>query len=648
MPIYRVALPQIMYDRPAEEISLPIEPPYPTPTALPEKFPVPTATPPPQRFPAPTVIRPGRPTATATSIPATATATETSVPATATATETSVPATATSIPATATATPSPTVTRIPATATATSIPATATATRIPATATPTPIANLTGDVALWKPWEQRLAAPVGVEPAAISLSATLTAPDGSQIMVPGFWDGEAFVLRSFFGQAGRWTWSTSTSPSVAALNQQGQLQVGAVATNETNPLYRSGRLVVPAGGRYLAHADGTPFFWLGDTVWDAPLHMTDAEWVQYLDDRAARGFSVIQIALAPTWSGAQDRAGNPPFNGAIDQPNHPFWAGFERKVALANQRGLVVMVVGLGDPLAQNNTNQAAAERFSRYLIARLHAAHVIFSPSFDHAFNTTLDGVGNAMRSMTSQHLITQHPGTPSGQSTNVHAENYYSRSYLDISGNQSGHNSGNRSRVFGQAISWNLSLWKRGTKPVINLEAFYDANGTQPGANGSRQGTAYDARAAGYLSFFSGASGYTYGAQGLWQLQRDPSQADYWVGAMAYPSASEMTIMRNLLTSLPWWQLQPVHERILSQPALTERKIALAATADRRLALAYFPTNESATIDLSGFATTLQVIWINPTTGAQQGDANISGGGSVTLTPPASGDWVVLIQGL
>jgi hypothetical protein len=115
-----------------------------------------------------------------------------------------------------------------------------------------------------------------------------------------------------------------------------------------------------------------------------------------------------------------------------------------------------------------------------------------------------------------------------------------------------------------------------------------------------------------------------------------------------MAYPSSSEMTIMRNLLTSLPWWQLQPVHERILSQPTIAERKIALAATADRRLALAYFPTNESATIDLSGFAATLQVIWINPTTGAQQGDANISGGRSVTLTPPASGDWVVLIQGL
>ncbi len=35
----------------------------------------------------------------------------------------------------------------------------------------------------------------------------------------------------------------------------------------TNPLYTHGPLRVTANRRFLEHADGTPFFWLGDTWW---------------------------------------------------------------------------------------------------------------------------------------------------------------------------------------------------------------------------------------------------------------------------------------------------------------------------------------------------------------------------------------------
>ena len=34
-----------------------------------------------------------------------------------------------------------------------------------------------------------------------------------------------------------------------------------------NPLFNHGILRPSSGGRYLEHADGTPFYWLGDTHW---------------------------------------------------------------------------------------------------------------------------------------------------------------------------------------------------------------------------------------------------------------------------------------------------------------------------------------------------------------------------------------------
>jgi hypothetical protein len=514
------------------------------------------------------------------------------------------------------------------------------------TIAPTAIATLRGDVAVWQMWELAIAPPTGLEQQPMRLSAQLVGPDGTRILAPGFWDGRVWRVRSFFPQAGIWSWQLVSEPRQAALEQSGQILVDPVATGETNPLYRSGAAMVSAEGRYLVHADGTPFFWLGDTMWDAALQMDLAEWEAYLADRAALGFSVIQLALAPSWSGSQDRQGQPPFIGAIDQPNHAFWEGFEQKVLAANRAGLIILVVGLADPLATNQTDTAAAEAFSRYLVARLHGFHVIFSPTFDHPYRAMAEQVGKTIAQTTDLHLVTQHPGTPSGQATNIHAERYYAQDYLDFAGNQTGHNSGDRSRVLGQARTWNLSLWNRGSKPVINLEAWYDANGTKPDGGGSRQGTAYDARAAGYLSLLSGAQGYSYGAQGLWKLERDPSAPDYWQVAMEYPSAQHMAILRNIFTAYPWWQLVPMHERISSQPVAPEQQAALAFTSDRRFGMAYLPATPTITIDLRGFAPQKTITWIDPTTGIHYPGGRIATADVITITPPTPSDWVILFQ--
>ncbi len=59
------------------------------------------------------------------------------------------------------------------------------------------------------------------------------------------------------------------------------------------------RLNVSANGRFLVYEDGRPFFWLGDTVWEL-FHRCDREEAALLlEDRARKGFTVIQaVALA--------------------------------------------------------------------------------------------------------------------------------------------------------------------------------------------------------------------------------------------------------------------------------------------------------------------------------------------------------------
>lgn len=54
------------------------------------------------------------------------------------------------------------------------------------------------------------------------------------------------------------------------------------------------RLKVSENKRFLVYADGKPFFWLGDTAWELFHRSSREEADRYLENRARKGFTVIQ------------------------------------------------------------------------------------------------------------------------------------------------------------------------------------------------------------------------------------------------------------------------------------------------------------------------------------------------------------------
>src|SRR5687767_3952446 len=59
------------------------------------------------------------------------------------------------------------------------------------------------------------------------------------------------------------------------------------------------RLAVSENRRYLVTAQGKPFFYLGDTAWELFHRLNREQADTYLEDRAKKGFTVIQaVALA--------------------------------------------------------------------------------------------------------------------------------------------------------------------------------------------------------------------------------------------------------------------------------------------------------------------------------------------------------------
>ena len=70
-------------------------------------------------------------------------------------------------------------------------------------------------------------------------------------------------------------------------------------------------------GRFFEHADGTPFFWMGDTVWYGAILSSEADWNTYLADRRSKGFNVVHFnVVAPRNGVAADENGEVSFEGA--------------------------------------------------------------------------------------------------------------------------------------------------------------------------------------------------------------------------------------------------------------------------------------------------------------------------------------------
>jgi hypothetical protein len=506
----------------------------------------------------------------------------------------------------------------------------------------------------WQRWEHTLSSARRYDNpyADVSLRVRYTGPDGRRLDGYGFWDGgQMFRIRCAFPTPGTWQWETECSDSrdTGLHGRRGTVEV--VPYGGENPLYQRGFLKASEDRRYLVYGDGTPFLWMGDTAWAAPMRSSDDEWDQYLADRKAKRFTLTQVAPAPHWAGETDRQGEKPFHDqACLKFNPAFWQAFERKIQRANEAGFVVLLVGLMEPV-ERYPESAAACLFARNIVARLFGNFVIFSPSFDSKFMPLADDVGSATREATAVHLITQHPGTPSREPTPIWTMQYYDRPYLDIAGVQTGHNGGNRQRCAHHAIQWILDAYRHEPhKPVINLEAMYDGHGE----NGWQ---AVDARSLAWRSWLSGAKGYTYGAGdtapkcpqgsgGIWRWVTEPEKPDFWQKAIEWESSRQMQYLHEFLDKTEWWKLEPAHELIRNQPDDITRRMVLAKVAGRNFAVAYLPDNDAIEVNVSAFSAPVAAHWFDPVRG---GTTPVTGvvpnQGTRRFTRPAKGDWVLVI---
>ena len=434
-------------------------------------------------------------------------------------------------------------------------------------------------------------------------------------------------------------------------------------------LFTHGRLGVSKDGHDLQFQDGTPFFWLGDTGWELFHRLSLEEIKLYLDNRAAKGFNVIQAVALAEFDGLRkpDYYGDVPFkNLDPTQPNEKYFSVIDSAIHMAAAQNLFIgLLPTWGDKVTQlwgdgpvifDSIN---AYTYGKWIGSRYKKdANIIWILGGDRpAVNDNNDwrpvwrAMARGIQEATNGNcFITYHP-SGGENSTSQWIRN---ESWLNMNMFQSGHGSGH------DVACWDLVKRDRSylpAKPTLDAEPNYEDHPVNPWPKWNPDSgyyRAYDVRKQTYRSVFAGACGVTYGHHAVWQFMSAREEVvNYpdrgWINAMDRPGAYQVGYLKKLIQSRPMLGRVPDHTFILIGQGEKGEHIEAFRGAGFGYAMVYLPVGKTIVVNTANMAKKLVAWWYNPKDGSAQHMGDFDNKGSFSFTPPTTGinnDWVLVID--
>lgn len=410
----------------------------------------------------------------------------------------------------------------------------------------------------------------------VTVRAVMTGADGSILRVPAYWDGgETWKVRLTAARPGTWRVRTECSdPSDAGLHgQEATLEVGPADVQSGNPLYSHGPVRIAASGKYFEHADGAPFHWLADTWW-----MLMSERVAWPDGfaeltarRVKQGFSVVQTVVGfqpdtTPFDGRDANAGGSPWIEGYKHINPGYFQACDRRIKHLVDSGIVPCILG-GWGYHMLFMGKERMIQHWRYLVARYAAwpvmwclageAAMAYYVSKDHAGDTqkliaAWPEVARAVRESDPwRRPLTQHCRRHSWDDT-------ADPGTLDFHMTQAGHMP-DAPAIAVEALAAGRERYPDGI--IINAEPPYEGHGGTNGPDVQRYSF--------WSSMLSGATGYTYGAAGVFQANdRERPTGDrpdggaydavFWDDSMMLPGGEQIAAGHRLLKSLQFHRFE------------------------------------------------------------------------------------------
>ncbi|MEO6873609.1 MAG: DUF4038 domain-containing protein [Opitutaceae bacterium] len=414
----------------------------------------------------------------------------------------------------------------------------------------------------------------------VVLDVIFTDPAGKEFRVPAFWaGGKIWKVRYASPLTGTHRYRTVSTPlNDAGLNGlTGEVTISPYAGK--NPLYALGPVQVAADKRHFEHADGTPFFWLGDTWWMGLC--SRLSWPKGFKtltaNRVKKGYNVVQIiaGLYPDMYAFDPRGANEagfPWEEGYSHMRPEYFDAAEKKIAHLIENGITPCIVGAWGYFISWMTEDQLKAHW-RYLIGRWGASPVIWCTAGEAnlpwylAKNFPVDdrdmvkGWTRVMRYLREtdpfHRPVTIHPTAINRYTSRNATED---ESLLDFDMLQVMHAQNEAVDLAIKAVRESYGQSPR--MPVLNGEPCYEMLGGTI--------TAPWPRRAFWSCVLNGAMGHTYGGNGIWQCNQpgiphgaSPHGGNYgntpWIEAMNYTGSAECGHGKALLTRYDWSKFEP-----------------------------------------------------------------------------------------
>lgn len=449
-------------------------------------------------------------------------------------------------------------------------------------------------------------------------------------------------------------------------------------------------LRVSKNKRFLETIEGKPFMWIGDTAWELFHKLKREEAVEYLEKRAKQGFTVIQAVVLAEDYGLEkpNPYGEVPLlNQDPKAPNESYFKHVDFIVNKAEELNLVIaMLPTWADKVPSSRLgngpvifNQHNASVFGEFLGKRYKDKPIIWVLGGDRnidsqeAFFIWKSMAMGLKTGDQGRNLITYHPAGEASSS-----QWFQNESWIDFNMYQSGH-----AHRFMEVYKFATEDYKRKpTKPFIEAEPAYEdipvkfweyidwkssekvpasilnTDNLLIDSDYFKQGffTDYDIRIHAYWNFLSGACGYTYGNNAIWQMFKKgdsfviPCLMD-WKEAMDRPGAQDMRHLKTLFEEKSYAKLEPDQTLIISKNPEGPTHVRAALASDQSFAIVFLPTTQTISINIQKLKGKVKAKWYNPRNGITvTSDSKEKSSKQNTFTPPktseANLDWILILD--
>ena len=393
----------------------------------------------------------------------------------------------------------------------------------------------------------------------------------------------------------------------------------------------SGPIRVSDSGRYFVDEQGQPFYFLADTQWELFRRYTLEEAKLILENRRAKGFTVVMVMLTGVGPGTEPNlAGERPWiNNDPASPNPAYFEHVDAVVKLARQNDLQLLI-GIYHQTYGTRMTLDNARRWATWVTSRYHDTPNLLWTLYPKATEASralvvrlAEGIQDGDR---GKHLVSMHPDPSPASSSFMHTEPWL------------GFNSIQVWKDLRLAYSMTLDDYRKSPpKPVTMLEGAYE--------KGEEYGypvTPLLVRREAYYTCLAGGF-HGYGHNHSWRVR--PA----WRAALDDPGARQMTVMKNFFTGLPeWWTMIPDQKVFRRGGNIQGNELNLAArTANGRWLICYLAGEGDVSIDLSTLTAgaELSAEWTNPATGDRVPIRTFPRSGTRDFSRPARWEDAILL---